>query len=232
METLTKAWVARYLGPKQRSVDEMEAHRARTGASGNCFDLALWLRHRLHQAGLEASIVSDGIGSQHSHVAVTVQVDRQEYLCDLGDMWLQPVPIGSDITTPVQGFFPAAGVTVLRQRNTLEVRYHRRGGKSSTQTYQLQPVRAAELRDAAQANQAYLAQCLVEYRAPLQDSHWEFDGKKSFWSTPDGLLPEPHLTGHRAWARRIARRTRMDARYVEECLDAFATLRFERATDR
>ena len=44
METLTKAWRLKHRpGARQRSVSEMAKHRETTGASGNCFDLAIWL---------------------------------------------------------------------------------------------------------------------------------------------------------------------------------------------
>jgi hypothetical protein len=220
METLTKAWVFDR-GPRQRSVDEMEAHRAATGASGNCFDLALWLRHRLTAAGLEAHVISDDIASRDAHVAVLAVADDRPFLCDLGDLWLQPLAADDDITEPVAGLFPAAGVTTASSGHRLLVTYHRPGGKTSSQTYDLRPVQGGQLRDACEQNQQYLAQRLVEMRDLARGAHWEFDGAVSRWSTEEGLHDEPVLVDNKAWALRIAARTGMNADYAAVCLDAF-----------
>ncbi|MCA9662320.1 MAG: hypothetical protein KC486_28530 [Myxococcales bacterium] len=222
METLTKAWVARSRGgPRQRSVDELEAHRARTGASGNCFDLAIWLVHRLRVAGVAGRVISDDIDSRDAHVAVLAEVAGRPFLCDLGDMWLRPIAVDRDVDAPVTGFFPAAAVSLRAQGRGLAVTYHRPGGKRSAQRYDLAEIPAATLRDAAEANQRCLAQRLVETRAPAEDAHWEFEEYASRWSTPEGLRVEPPVVGDAAWAARIAARTGMRADYVEACLAAF-----------
>lgn len=56
METLTKAWWGQRTtrGSRQRDVATMETHRRELGATGNCFDLVIWLLHRFHVAGVEA----------------------------------------------------------------------------------------------------------------------------------------------------------------------------------
>jgi hypothetical protein len=222
METLTKAWVARSRGgPRQRSVDELEAHRSATGASGNCFDLAIWLVHRLSAAGIGARVISDAIASRDAHVAVLAEAGGRPFLCDLGDMWIQPIAIDHDVDTAVRGFFPAAAVSLRTEGRRLEVTYHRPGGKRSSQRYDLAVIPPALVRDAAEANQRHLAQRLVEMRAQADDAHWEFDEYSSRWSTPLGLRFEPPVDGDAAWAARIAARTGMRALYVELCLAAF-----------
>jgi hypothetical protein len=87
METLTKAWLLRNSeNPKQRSIEQMQSHRQRFGASGNCFDLAIWLLNRFRSAGLHAYFIGSNLGNQKAHVAVVAIGDRgQRYLCDLGD---------------------------------------------------------------------------------------------------------------------------------------------------
>lgn len=136
-------------------------------------------------------------------------------------MWIQPIAIDRDVDTAVAGFFPAAAVSLRTEGRTLEVTYHRPGGKRSSQRYDLAVIPAAVLRDAAEANQRDLAQRLVEMRAPADDAHWEFDEYSSRWSTPLGLRFEAPVDGDRAWALRIAARTGMKAWYVEQCLAAF-----------
>ncbi len=224
METLTKAWVAKTHGPRQRTVEEMERHRKKTGASGNCFDLALWLQHRLHRAGLGADIISDRIADKDAHVAVLAHVEGRAFLCDLGDMWLHPLALDLDTTTPVSGLFPAARIRHHIAGDTLTVSYHRPGDKASSQSYCLRAVTDAELAHATAVNQAYLAQLLVEVRDFSDQSHWEFADHESRRSTDHGLFDEPLAESYAAWATRIAARTGMRADYVEACLEAFAAL--------
>ena len=134
METLSKARVYAREGPRQRSVAELEADRARYGASGNCFDLALWLRHRLRAAGFVAEVISDDIGDRDAHVAVLAQTGAgRRYLCDLGDMWLQPIAVDAPVLEPVPWFFPAARVTLRCDGPRRVVTMHRPGGKRAAQ---------------------------------------------------------------------------------------------------
>ncbi len=225
METLTKAWVVARGGGRQRSVEEMEVHRAQTGASGNCFDLAFWLQSRLLAAGVGARIVSDDITRKDAHVAVVAEVKQGRFLCDLGDMWTQPVFIDRALPEPCGGFFPAACISHNLTHELLRVDYHRPGGKVSHQTYDLRPLNAGEIRDAAEQNQRYLAQALVEVRGCGGDSHWEYDGQASRWSTPTGLVLEPSLPDRTSWSRRIGERSGMVPGYVEACLTAFERFR-------
>ncbi|WP_232336768.1 hypothetical protein [Planococcus lenghuensis] len=63
METLTKAWYFAKSGEvKQRPVALMKEHQAQFGASGNCFDLAIWLLDEFQKAGVEAYSIGDGSG--------------------------------------------------------------------------------------------------------------------------------------------------------------------------
>ena len=223
METLSKPRVMAVGGPRQRSIEELEADRRRYGASGNCFDLALWLRHRLREAGLEADIISDDISSRDAHVAVLSQVAGQAYLCDLGDMWLRPIAILTTEGYGRRGHFPAAEISLVLEGAKLAVTYHRPGGKAAHQSYDLRPVRGGELRDACEQNQGYVAQALVEMRFFDEEAHWEFEEDHAQWSRWSGLEPELMPLG--GWAPLIAKRTGMKRAYVRACLEAYHRLR-------
>lgn len=62
MVTITKTWHLKKLkNPKQRAVEEMYEHHLRFGASGNCFDLAIWLMDEFRKTGIEAYLRSKTI---------------------------------------------------------------------------------------------------------------------------------------------------------------------------
>ena len=222
METLTKAWVYAHSGPRQRTVAEMEAHRQRYGASGNCFDLAIWLKQRLEEASVQACFISEDIKSEHAHVAVlATEVGGKRFLCDLGDMWLQPVAVDEAISQPIRGLFPGADITLETDEDILRVAYHRHGGKISRQSYGLTPVPEGDFCEAAEANQRVLAQRLVEVRDPMNLAHWEYQDGICRTSTHTGQVAETPPRDRSEAALRIAARSRMSAAYVERCLAAF-----------
>lgn len=222
METLTKAWVLKNrpeLG--QRDISEMKAHRAKTGASGNCFDLALWLWHEFEQTDISAYAIADSLGTLDAHVAlIALDNTGQRFLCDLGDLWIQPIAIDSSSEELQDGFFTGARVKVLNQNNRLKVEYHRANKKISHQSYDLSPVSKSELIQAGEFSQRNLSSPLVEMRIKENDEtiHWEFDQYKSYFSRLAGLEKEEPCVSDEAWAKRIANRTGMNASYVLECL--------------
>lgn len=222
METLSKAWVLAHRGARQRTVAELEADRARTGASGNCFDLAVWLRHRLADAGVESWYVSDDIQSPDAHVAVVARSEGRRWLCDLGDQWLEPLPVDEPIATPRPGLFPAAAVTLRVDGEEAEVAYHRPGGKASTQRYHLRPVEDPVFAAAAAANQAYLAQVLVEVREPAAGAHWEYEAGAVRRSTPHGLVEERSPRSVEEAAQLLQAQAGFDPAWTEECLRVLA----------
>lgn len=222
METLTKAWVYERGGPRQRTVEDMETQRARFGASGNCFDLAIWLRQRLQDAGIESWFVGHDITNKDAHVAVAAaDGDGRLYLCDLGDLWLQPVAVEPTIDIPLRGFFPGADITTRQEGGAFVVDYMRFGGKTSTQKYDLSAIPADVFSEAAERNQANLAQLLVEVRDAPNLAHWEYQNGVARWSRHTGLSEE-QVDGTTPGAAIIAERSGMDVAYVAECLEAFS----------
>lgn len=222
METLTKAWVLKnkpHLG--QRDVAEMKSHREKTGASGNCFDLAIWLIHEFEQAAIPAYAVGDFMGTPEAHVGViAVDGEGRRFLCDLGDQWIQPIAVDLPSDQLHEGFFAGAKVKLATEGRRLNVEYHRPGGKVSRQSYDLSPVSKADLLDAGEASQKNLSPPLVEMRLVESGEtiHWEFDKYKSFYSRMSGLEIEELCRTDEDWAQRIALRTGMNITYVIECL--------------
>lgn len=216
METFTKGWWLKQCGgvARQRTVAEMRAHRRLLGAGGNCFDLALWLRHELAMAGICARIVM----TPDAHVAVlATDADGGEYLCDLGDQWLQPVlvsPEHTGFTAEWQpGLFPGREVRVHRSGDSLEVFYRRAGGKAADQTYDLAFVGELEFLQACNESQNCLRRPFCEMRLPHPGTgaieHWEYDRGRSFWNLFDGRVFEEPCGSPEAWTLRISARTGM-----------------------
>ena len=222
METLTKAWVLKNRRQLyQRGVAEMRAHRERTGASGNCFDLAIWLWHEFEQAGVQAYAVGDFLGTPEAHVGVVaVGENGQRFLCDLGDLWIQPIAIDVPSEHLHEGFFTGARVQISQKSNYLHVDYHRPNQKVSHQAYDLSPISKAALLEAGEISQRNLSHPLVEIRLkePGETIHWEFDNFKSYFSRMGGLEREEPCVSFEDWATRVAGRTGMNATYVHECL--------------
>jgi hypothetical protein len=221
METITKAWLLKNSkSPRQRTVEDMQAHRLRFGASGNCFDLAIWLMHEFRQVGVQAFYVGNHIGTPDAHVAVVAIDSRlRRYLCDLGDLWIQPLSLESEAMNMV-GFFTGAHINLRLERDTALVEYLRPNGKRSTQTYDLTPVSEKDFIEAANISQRSLSHPLVEMRVFQEEEtvHWEFENFRSFFSSLSGLLEESKLDSVEDWAKRIAKMTGIKADYARDCL--------------
>lgn len=215
METLTKAW--RYHlcqgSAGQRSVALMREHRANFGCGGNCFDLALWLLAEFETASVQAHAIGHDLFTPDAHIAV-IAFDRQGYgyLCDLGDQWLQPIlvdPRAPDFTdTFCSGFFPAAQVSVqVANKDEIAVRYRRPNGKESLQQFDMTPLTAERLWQAADYSQKLLRHPLVEIRAihppSGQMGHWEYSHGRSRWSLDSGLLFDDDCPTLAGWIQRI-----------------------------
>lgn len=228
METLTKAWFLKKAPrTKQRTVQQMQEHRAQYGASGNCFDLGLWLIHELKGNGISAYGVGSHWGTKDAHVAViALDEEGQRYLCDLGDLWIKPLPLGgnpADLAQKRKGYFAGAEVSARINGTLLEVVISRAGGKQSKQRYNLNPVNEKEFFEFGNFSQTNLSQPLVEMRIfnPKETVHWEYDGKESFISSLQGIEKEAPLKTPAEWAQRISKMTGMKEAYVLECLSAF-----------
>lgn len=226
METLTKAWISTTpRGSHQRSVERMERDHRRHGTGGNCFDLALWLLRDLASAGIPAHAVGHDVLTEEAHVAVVAVVQGEHYLCDLGDMWIRPAPLGRPWAAPEAGWFPAAHVVLRREpgARSLTVDYHRPGGRMSTQTYDLAPIPRPVLERAAERSQHRLDDPLVERRLarPHQTDHWEFWRWSSWLSTHQGLYRDAPLASDAAWAKRVESRAGIEAPVVLAALTAY-----------
>lgn len=210
-ETVTKGWWHAECGgqPRQRTVAEMRAHRERYGTGGNCFDLALWLQAELAAAGIGARMIGHDLETPSAHVAVLATDQAgNEYLCDLGDCWLQPVLVspGSPAFDPGwhDGFYPGRSVQVRRSGESLEVEYRRANGKSYTQSFDLLPLTEETVARACHCSQNLLRRPFVEYLLPGQGAKWEFDNGVSLLITADGAAMEEPCHSAAAWAERIA----------------------------
>lgn len=211
METLTKAWFLKY-HPQvaQRDVEFMIQHRAKTGASGNCFDLALWLIHEFERAGIEAYGVAEDLGTEDAHVGVVaLDSESRRYLCDLGDLWIQPLCLENIFAEPQGGYFTGARVAFEINQNQLFIKYHRANEKLSEQSYNLTPVLVTHLKEAGAISQRNLSSSLVEMRLWEGNEviHWEFDEESSFFSRMSGLEKELACGSLEEWSKRIALHT-------------------------
>jgi hypothetical protein len=228
METFTKAWFLKYqphLG--QRTVELMEKHRAKTGASGNCFDLAIWLIHEFGRAGIQSYAIGEHLGEYEAHVGVmALDQDGRRYLCDLGDLWIQPLCIDQTFTEAKEGYFTGARIEFTHSQKLLSVKYLRSNGKFSEQSYNLTPITLSQLIEAGEISQKTLSPPLVEMRINEGGEivHWEYDGGSSYFSRMHGPEKEPACESLQFWSRRISQRTGMDASYVQECLEAIEEL--------
>jgi hypothetical protein len=232
METFTKVWWNEQCGDvaRQRTVDEMVAHRHEYGTGGNCFDLALWLRHELQQAGIPARIIGHDLNTVHAHVAVLAEGgDGAQYLCDLGDQWLQPVlitPQREDWSPDwLRGFFPGRDIQITPVGDSLVVAY-RHSGRAATQRFDLAVIGQAELDRACHHSQSLIRRPYCEMLLPHVSGsieHWEYADGRSFWHLESGTEYEAPCASAGEWAARIADHTGMDSsliRHVIELCDA------------
>lgn len=216
METFTKIWWReRCAGvSRQRTVAEMIAHRRELGTGGNCFDLALWLRHDLRQSGIAARIIGHDLCAAHAHVAVVAGDARSgEFLCDLGDQWLQPILISPDRQgfSPEwqSGFFAGREVRIDADGHSLAVVYRHRG-RVISQCFDLAAVEDDALDHACSYSQNLVRSPICEMLLPYQAGqveHWEYDSDQSFWRLASGAVYEEPCATQDEWAERISRRS-------------------------
>ena len=232
METLTKAWWLNQCGgvARQRTVAEMRGHRESLRSGGNCFDLALWLIAELEEAGVTARPIGHGFETPRAHIAVVARASAGEYLCDLGDQWIQPVLIDpqNSAFTPgwLEDFFPGAKVRLQRDRDTLYVHYLFPDGGGNQQTYDLRAISDGGLERACAHSQGLLRKPLVEilvrHPGTGELGAWEFSRFRSLWRLPSGHRAEPNCVDLAEWANRIVERTRMSSELVTEALRLYA----------
>jgi hypothetical protein len=232
METFTKGWWLKQCGQiaRQRTIDEMRAHRRLLGAGGNCFDLTLWLRHELSQAGISSHIIGHDLERPDAHVALlAVEPSGAEYLCDLGDLWLQPIlvspghPAFSSDWHP--GFFPGRFVRVHRSDRSLDLFYRRESGKVQRQVYHLAPVSDEQFMRACDYSQNCLRRPFCEILLPHPSlgsiEHWEYDRGASFWNLSDGPVLEKPCDSLPEWVSRISMRTGISPELISTAFDVY-----------
>lgn len=229
METFTKGWWYRQCGgmPRQRTVAEMTEHRRLYGTGGNCFDLAVWLREALQTAGVAARITGHDLGTDDAHVAViATDPEGREYLCDLGDLWLQPMLIDRSTEGFHAGFFPGREIRLERSGNSLLVLYRRPAiGKVSRQLFDLSPVPEAQFEAACHHSQSLLRRPFCEALLSHPDTgaitHWEYDRGRSFWNMDGGPVFEDACLDEAHWVARISQRTGMSAGIVRGAFEVY-----------
>lgn len=233
METFTKGWWhTRCEGkPRQRTPAEMEEHRRLVGAGGNCFDMAVWLQHRLQGAGVHVRLIGHDLETPEAHVAVLARSEEGfKYLCDLGDQWLEPILISPE--SPEfsggwqEGFFPGRSVRVERTPERVLIHYRRATGKVSQQAYQLDHLNEEDVRRACDHSQRLLRRPFCEMLLPDPDTGervlWEYDRGESFWNLEGGPVFEPKADSQDGWVNRIATRTGMAPELIRAGFAAYA----------
>jgi len=235
METLTKAWYYHQVPPgrtRQRSLELMKEHRQRYGTSGNCFDLAFWLRDEFQKNGVSCWAV----GTDHDHAALMAR-DGQgyKYFCDLGDQWL--LPLLADTAHPdyredleLEGLFPGAKIKPRISGNILDIQYLRPGGHISRQAFNLTPLEEADLMARAEATQNNLHDALCECRIWQGGKrvHWEYSEKKSFISNDESRIYEPGLNSLEEWAQWISQRSGIKYEITLKALEIYEPLKGEK----
>lgn len=227
METITKAWhLKNTKDPKQRTIIEMNEHRLRYGASGNCFDLAIWLMDEFRKSAIPAYYIGESLGTTDAHVGVVaLGPSGERFLCDLGDLWIQPVNLEAKVLNQPY-FFTGAYISLEVKNEIARVEYLRLNGKKSEQEYNLRAVSEKDFLEAANFSQRNISRPLVEMRIfnPEEVIHWEFESGKSFFSTLGGLKEEPVLLSPDDWSQRIEKMTNMKAEYVFDCFNSYEEL--------
>lgn len=230
METLSKAWFyERNRLNRQREAAEMKEHRSQYGISGNCFDLAIWLLDEFSRDGIEAYPIGHGLKTKSAHVAV-IAIDEKgrQYLCDLGDQWIQPILIDLDSedfsNEKLSRFFPAAQIEVKREGKKIDVFYHRPNGKRSHQFYHVEPIDRRFFLEAADWSQQLikpvpLFECRIPYKSEI--AHWEFNNWQSCFSTSEGLFNETTLLTIEDLAAKMDRLAGYDKQFLVEALEIY-----------
>jgi hypothetical protein len=226
VETLTKAWWSHESGGfRQRTVDEMVAHRAAYATGGNCFDLAIWLLDALRRGGIAAEAVGHDWFGPGAHIAVTASLGGERYLCDLGDQWISPIriPKPGQQSDVIDNAFPGARVRLTAVAAGVEVTYYRPTGKTSHQWYDMTIPPEDDLLAAANFSQRLVRDPLCEMRIAEAGEirHWEYSGGRSFWSTSRGLEVEPPCSSRAEWCERIHARTGIALSIVSTALEIY-----------
>lgn len=226
-ETLTKAWFlkhASFLG--QRNLQQIREHRRLYGASGNSFDLAIWLIDELRNAGIEAHGIGSDLGTPQAHAAVVaLGADGRRYLCDLGGQWLRPYPLDHEDLRQApegdDGFVVGARIRIVETRgSSVHFEKVQPDGERAANIYDLRRISDSSLFEAGHDAQSRPGPAIVKMRLfdRPDPAEWVFEKGAGFIRSSSGTKPEPAAASLMDWCFRIEEKTGMAAPYVEECL--------------
>lgn len=224
-ETFTKGWWFRACrgAPTQRTVAQLRAHRAAHGAGGNCFDLAFWLLHDLRAHGLAARIIARDLFEYDAHVAVLVEAEGAEFLCDLGDQWLRPVRTTSDPAWR-EGHVPGRAIRVRSTATQLDIDCRNAAGEIYVEHYDRTPVDDERFLRACDQSQRLLRRPFCEILRPVEGGRqlWIYDREATYVVGADGeRQDEPACPTRAEYVARIARVTGLAPALIEEGFAAY-----------
>jgi hypothetical protein len=209
----------------------MKEHRIAHSTGGNCFDVAIWLQQEFACAGIESRIIGRSLCTPKAHIAVIAyDVRGQEYFCDLGDQWLEPILINEkdpDFSPEYHsGFASGLRVRVKTTENQLLLTYLREDGKESIELFPLTSVPADILMKASDHSQALLRRPFVEIRAIHPKSNkiqlWEYDRKECFWHLDSGTAIEEGCDNQDCWTERIHHMTGMSLAIISAAFGVYS----------
>jgi hypothetical protein len=225
-ETFTKGWWFRSCRgtPAQRTVSQMREHRLAYGAGGNCFDLAFWLLHDLRAHALAARIISRDLLQYDAHVAVLVETEGAEFLCDLGDLWLRPVRVTSDPAW-LDGYVAGRSIRVRSTNEQLEIDCRNAAGEIHVERYDQTLVDDEQFLRACNQSQRLLrrpfCQMLRLHRAYGRQL-WGYDRGATYVVGDDGVFHyEPPCKTRAESVARIAAVTGLTLPLIEEGFTAY-----------
>ncbi len=226
-ETFSKGWwYSRCPRPdRQRTVAELCAHRREHGTGGNCFDLTYWLLHDLRQAGFATRAIGHELEQYNAHVALLVaHPDGREYLCDLGDVWRQPIAAVS-CDEWQRGFASGYEVRLQREPDQLKVECRRSTGSQWTETYELAAITDEQLHSACNHSQSLLRRPFCQMLLPHPKTGtlelWQYDREASYFSLDTGKDEEPPCTTRAEWIRRIHQRSGISEATLQAGFEAY-----------
>jgi hypothetical protein len=203
----------------------MREHRVAYGAGGNCFDLAFWLLHDLREQGLVASIISRDLLQYDAHVAVLVEAEGAEFLCDLGDLWLRPVRTTSDPAW-LDGHVAGRSIRVRSTNEQLEIDCRNSAGEVHVEHYDRTHVDDERFLRACNQSQRLLRRpfCQILWPHPSTAGRqlWGYDREATYVVGDDGRLHyEPACRTREESIARIAMMTGLTLPLLEEGFAAY-----------
>ena len=225
-ETFTKGyWFRRCDGrPRQRTVTQLRQHQGAYGAGGNCFDLTYWLLHALREAGFSARIVSRDLLEYDAHVALIVEALGGDYLCDLGDMWYQPVRVAEHAGW-LDGYVPGRSIRIRPHDDALEIDCRDELGSVRVERYDLTRIDEETFLRACDHSQNLLRRpfCQVLRPSPVSGALelWGYDREETYVAGARGHVYDPRCDTRAEWIARIAAMAGMAPTLIDEGFAAY-----------